>query len=106
MLSPIAHVEEETARMSDLELDLADWGFTYGVAWAVARAQDPHESDDSVAERALAAAREVFRLYCGQEGWEDHIRHEIGRRRRQEGLVVDRIEEAAGNGHGGYGLLR
>ena len=53
--------------MSDLELDLADWGFTYGVAWAAARAQDPHESDDAVAERALAAAEQVFRLYCGDQ---------------------------------------
>ena len=103
LLSPLAPADE-TARMSDLELDLADWGFTYGVAWAAARAQDPQESDELVAERAVAAAREVFRLYCGQQGWEDQIRDEINRR-TQDDLVIDRIEGAAGNGHG-YGLLR
>ncbi len=106
MLSPIADPDEATARLSDLELDLADWGFTYGVAWAAARAQDPQEDDDSVAERALGAAREVFRLYCGQEGWDDHIRREIRRRRPREDFVVERIEGAAGNGRGQYGLLR
>jgi membrane protein len=106
MLSPIAHAEEETARMSDLELDLADWAFTYGVAWAAARAQDPEESDDFIAERALAAAREVFRLYCGREDWEDHIREQIRRRRPQDGLVAEQLDGALGNGHGEYGLLR
>jgi uncharacterized BrkB/YihY/UPF0761 family membrane protein len=106
MLSPIAHAEEETARMSDLELDLADWAFTYGVAWAAARAQDPEESDDFIAERALTAAREVFRLYCGREDWEHHIREQIRRRRPQDGLVVEQVDEALGNGRGGYGLLR
>jgi membrane protein len=106
MLSPIVHTEEETERMSDLELDLADWAFTYGVAWAAAKAQGPREGDDYVAERALAAAREVFRLYCGREDWEDHIRRQIRHRRPQEGLVVEQVDEAAGNGRGEYGLLR
>ena len=68
MLKPIAAGEEEAARLSDLELDIGDWGFTYGVAWAVARAQDPQEPDESVAARALDAALQVFRLYCGAGG--------------------------------------
>jgi hypothetical protein len=106
MLSPVAHAEQETARMSDLELDLADWAFTYGVAWAAARAQEPEESDDFIAERALTVAREVFRLYCGREDWEDHIREQIGRRRSHDGLVVEQVDEALGNGRGEYGLLR
>jgi hypothetical protein len=107
MLAPIAHAEEETERMSDLELDLADWAFTYGVAWAAAKAQGPREGDDYVAERALAAAREVFRLYCGQEDWEDHIRRQIRRRRPQDVLVAEEIEGATGrNGRGEYRLLR
>ena len=50
--------------LSEFELDLGDWGFTYGVAWAIARTQNPDESDHSVAERALVAAGEVFREYC------------------------------------------
>jgi hypothetical protein len=105
MVSPFAHAEEETAGMSDLELDLADWSFTYGVAWAVVKAQEPHADDDQVAARALAAAHEVFRLYCGEEDWEQRIRRQI-RRRAPDGLVVESFDEAVGNGHGGYELLR
>jgi hypothetical protein len=105
MLSPVAVAEEETVRLSDLELDLADWAFTYGVAWAAARAQDAKASDDAIAARALAAAREVFRLYCGHQGWEEEIRRQIRRRRPDPDLVIDQIEGPTGNGHG-YGLLR
>ncbi len=105
MLSPVNRNGNETARMSDLELDVADWSFTFGVAWAGARAQDPGESDDLVAARALAAAREVFRLYCGEDGWEAQLRRELDGRRPQD-LMVDRVEGAAGNGRGGYELLR
>jgi membrane protein len=105
MLSPVAVAEEETVRLSDLELDLADWAFTYGVAWAAARAQDAKASDDAIATRALAAAREVFRLYCGHEGWEEEIRRQIRRRRPDPDLVIEQIERPTGNGHG-YGLLR
>jgi hypothetical protein len=57
----------QAARLSDFELDLGDWGFTYGLAWAAARAQDPDEPDHSVAARALEAAAEVFRVYCDGE---------------------------------------
>ena len=104
VLRPLAADAEEASRMSDLELDLGDWGFTYGVAWAVARAQDPHESDEKVAARALAAARQVFRLYCGEDGWEERVRHEIGGRRHfGEPAIAARIE---GNGHGGFKLQR
>jgi hypothetical protein len=31
---------DQDAALSELELDLADWGFTYGVAWARARERD------------------------------------------------------------------
>ena len=107
MLSPIADAEEETARMSDLELDLADWGFTYGVAWAAARAQDPQERR-RLGRRARAAPRPARCSACtaGRRAGRIDIRREIRRRRPQEELVVERIEGAAGNGHGKYGLLR
>ncbi len=104
LLSPLAADGEEAARMSDLELDLGDWGFTYGVAWAVARAEDPQEPDDSVAARALAAARHVFHLYCGEEGWEDRVGRELEQRRRLgDTAIAGPIE---GNGHGGFKLQR
>lgn len=72
-LAPVAADEEQASSLSDLELDLLDWGFTYGAAWALARAQDPDEPAASVADRALRAAREVFGLYCGENDWEDRI---------------------------------
>ena len=100
MLTPLAADAEEAAHMSDLELDLGDWGFTYGVAWAEARAQDPLEPDESVAARALAAARQVFRLYCGEDGWEERVQSEVSRRRRIGDTAI------AGNGHGGFKLQR
>jgi uncharacterized BrkB/YihY/UPF0761 family membrane protein len=106
MLSPVALAAEETAGMSDLELDLADWAFTYGVAWAEARAQNPSDSDERVAARALAAAREVFRRYCGHPAWEEQIRRQLKRRRPPAELVAEHVDGATGNGHGGFELLR
>jgi uncharacterized BrkB/YihY/UPF0761 family membrane protein len=104
VLRPLVADAEQASRMSDLELDLGDWGYTYGVAWAVARAQDPHESDESVTARALAAARQVFRLYCGEDGWEERVRHEIGQRRRLGDTAIAGPIES--NGHGGFKLQR
>ena len=99
MLEPIAPGDAEAARLSELELDIGDWGFAYGVAWAVARGQDPQESDESVAARALDAALQVFRIYCGSEGWEERVRQEVERR---EPLIVpfEHAEPSPGNGHG------
>jgi hypothetical protein len=86
MLGPIAPrgEGEEASRLTELELDLSDWGFTYGVAWATARAQDPGAPDGVVADRALRAAQGVFRLYCGDPDWQERIRLQTGRRRRFE----------------------
>lgn len=55
--------------LSDRELDLADWGFAYGVAWARARARDPDRDEDVIARTALRAAEPVFRAYAGEGGW-------------------------------------
>jgi hypothetical protein len=52
-----------------LELDLADWGFTYGVAWARARERAPRGPDDIVAQQALDAAERVFRAYTDGDDW-------------------------------------
>ncbi|MGH2978997.1 MAG: hypothetical protein ACRDLQ_05095 [Solirubrobacterales bacterium] len=56
-------------KLSELELDLADWGFTYGVAWARARERAPGGPDDAVAQDALDAAERVFRAYTGGDDW-------------------------------------
>ena len=106
LLGPLVPAEDETAGMSDLELDLTDWAFTYGVAWAAARAQGPHDSDEVVSERALAAARQVFRMYCGNEDWEGQLRGQIRRRGAAGELIAGHLKGAAGNGHSDYGLLR
>jgi hypothetical protein len=57
------------AALSELELDLADWGFTYGVAWARARERAPSGADEAVAQEALDAAERVFRAYTGGDDW-------------------------------------
>ena len=60
---------EREASLSELELDLADWGFTYGVAWARARERAPGGPDDDVAQQALEAAEQVFRAYTDGDDW-------------------------------------
>jgi hypothetical protein len=58
------------ARLSERELDLADWGFAYGVAWARAREREPMEPGDEIAQEALRAADTVFRAYAAEASWE------------------------------------
>jgi membrane protein len=53
-------LERIPGRPTVIECDLNDWGFAYGVAWAIAKRQYPSEPDREVAERALEAARTVF----------------------------------------------
>jgi hypothetical protein len=107
-LAPIAADEEQAARLGDLELDLLDWGFTYGAAWALARAQDPDEPDRSVADRALRAAREVFRLYCGEDDWEARIGDRLREHYPEHAVVAGYPRDGTthGNGHGSFDLRR
>jgi hypothetical protein len=67
MLSPLR--AEQDASLSELELDLADWGFTYGVAWARARERAPGGPDETIAREALDAAERVFRAYQDGDDW-------------------------------------
>src|SRR5688572_27980180 len=60
---------EGEASLSELELDLADWGFTYGVAWARAREQASGGAENDVAQQALDAAEQVFRAYTDGDDW-------------------------------------
>jgi hypothetical protein len=57
------------AAMSERELDLTDWGFAYGVAWARAHEQSSNAADDAVARSALQAAELVFRAYAAEAEW-------------------------------------
>jgi hypothetical protein len=78
--------------LTDLERDVADWGYTYGVAWATARAQYPDESDEEIAQRALKIARTVFAEYMGDAAWPERIARERD---------IERVTASAdpGNGH-------
>ena len=38
------------AGLSDREIDMMDWGFAFGVAWAVARGQDPAAPEELVSD--------------------------------------------------------
>ena len=51
--------------LADHEIDMMDWGFAYGVAWAVARSQDPGAREEVVSERALQATQAVYEAYRG-----------------------------------------
>jgi hypothetical protein len=72
---------ENGAGLSERELDLTDWGFAYGVAWARARERDPQEAGEAVAREALEVAEDVFRAYAAEADWANgsrHIRHSGG----------------------------
>ncbi len=102
-LAPVAADDEQATLLGDFELDLLDWGFTYGAAWAFARAQDPDEPDEAVADRALGAARQVFRLYCGEDDWEGRIGSQLQSGRDEPAVVP---YSRSGNGHGSLDLRR
>ena len=51
--------------LAEHEIDMMDWGFAYGVAWAVARSQDPAAREEVVSERALHATQAVYEAYRG-----------------------------------------
>lgn len=53
------------AGMSERETDMMDWGFAFGVAWAVAHSQDPAASEDVLSTRALNATQAVYQAYRG-----------------------------------------
>ena len=55
--------------LSERELDLTDWGFAYGVAWARVRDRRPADPADEVAGDARRAAESVFREYAAEAPW-------------------------------------
>jgi hypothetical protein len=57
------------AAPSERELDVADWGFAYGVAWARAREQGLAEGEVAIAREALRAAESVFSSYAAESDW-------------------------------------
>ena len=57
----------EEAGLTDFEMDCRDWGFVFGVAYGIARGEEPYESDSMVCERAMVAAREVFSRFSASD---------------------------------------
>jgi hypothetical protein len=55
--------------LSERELDLTDWGFAYGVAWARTRDRGLTEAGDEVARQALRVAETVFSAYAAEAEW-------------------------------------
>jgi hypothetical protein len=53
------------AGLSDREIEMMDWGFAFGVAWAVARGQDPEAPEELVSMRALDVTQAVYDVYRG-----------------------------------------
>jgi hypothetical protein len=66
-------VSPDRSALTDLELDLADWGFTYGVAWARASERASGGPGDKVAREALSAAEDVFRDYTDGADWTEPV---------------------------------
>jgi len=55
------------AGMSEREADMMDWGFAFGVAWAMMHSQDPGAPEEVLSARALNATQAVYRAYRGSE---------------------------------------
>jgi hypothetical protein len=51
--------------LSEREVELMDWGFAFGVAWAVARDQDPGAPEELLSARALQVTQAVYEAYRG-----------------------------------------
>lgn len=56
---------EAPGDLSERERKLCDWGLIFGACFALAREENPWESIESVAQRALEPARAVFRSHDG-----------------------------------------
>jgi hypothetical protein len=52
-------------RPDERDVELLDWGVTFGATFAIARQEDPWESTQSVAVRALDPAESAWQRYSG-----------------------------------------
>lgn len=58
----------------DTVLDASDWGFAFGIAFAIARARDPFASIDEVTVEAVLAAAPAFTRFSTVSGVEADVR--------------------------------
>lgn len=62
----VAEQRPKVEHLSTWERDLVDWGAVYGLAFGIARAEDPFEAHEDVADRALAAAWPAYLEWSGE----------------------------------------
>jgi hypothetical protein len=67
--SMLSGMNGRAGALTEQELDLADWGFAYGVAWARARERHPGDPGKAIAREALHVAEVVFRAYAAEAEW-------------------------------------
>lgn len=60
----LLRVAQELCR-DEREMDVADWALAFGLAFGIARGEDPYEKNRSVVIRAEAAAREAMMRWAG-----------------------------------------
>lgn len=53
--------------LTSFELDCRDWGLAFGIAYGIARNEDPFELEESVCERSLTAARDAYARWAGSD---------------------------------------
>lgn len=46
--------------LTNFEMDCRGWGLAFGIAYGIARGEDPFEPEESVSARAMTAARDAF----------------------------------------------
>ena len=63
------HAPDGCDYFSELEASLGEWSFGYGVAWALARANDPMLSSSGAARIAEDAVNDAWRLFNTDQGW-------------------------------------
>src|SRR3954469_25547790 len=67
---PLRAVEDEAGEelegFSELEMSLSEWSFGYGIAWALARTQEPFASSRRISELAAHATSIAWRSFAEQ----------------------------------------
>lgn len=84
---PLRAVEDEAGEefdgFSEMEMSVSEWSFGYGIAWALARAQEPFASSRRIAELAEAAVVTAWRSF-GEQPWRPLIAEDRASRAQPE----------------------
>ncbi len=89
---PLEHAHKPITGATEFELDALDWGVMYGVAYGIARGEDPFEPGNAVENRALTAARQAWNRWADSTSMIEHQDQD----RKERGEPVGDIPELAG----------